>query len=302
MHAFQPKSPYPTRLRRLAGHRPLANCAISIILAGLVLGGLAACDHGSAGPMRAAGTPEEQVAELIEAFTPLDRTVTSDISDAKFIHGQKVQAELSKAGPAVGHAALMALQDPTAKPVDVERALLTVAARANPAETQTLLENMLTQYGASMSLRTEGTLLLAEIAPKRAIELLEPLVKKQKQDSTMPDEEFLERAWIIACDKVGRSPVPELCDIATNLFQPTYPRVMAIRELGKRPDPRGEAALRTILVESTGDGYVRRVTVQSLHTLLPSETACTLFREVAAREADMNFLRFLSDALEKWCG
>jgi hypothetical protein len=252
--------------------------------------------------MAAPGTPEQRVAELIVAFSPLDRTVTSDVSDAKFIHGQKVQAELCAAGPEVGHAALMALKDPAEKPVDVERALITVAARANPKETVPLLESLLMQYGTSMSLRTEGTLLLAEVAPERAIELLESLVTKQKQSSTMPEEEFLLKAWIIACDKTKRSPVPELCDVATNLFQATYPRVIAVRELGKRPDPRGEAALRTILVESTGDGYLRRITVQSLHQLLPRETACALFQEIAAKEADLNFLRFLADVLEKWCG
>ncbi len=302
MHAYPPSRPSPTCPRHPAGLRPLANCAISIALAGLGFWGLPSCDHGSAAPLAAPGSPEQQVGELIEAFSPLDRTVTSDISDAKFIHGQKVQAELSKAGPAVGHAALMALQLKTEKPVDVERALLTVAAHADPLETVPLLESLLTQYGASLSLRTEGTLLLAEVAPARALELLEPLVTKQKQSSTMPDQEFLVKAWVIACDKTGRSPVPELCDVATNLFQPGYARVLAVRELGKRPDPRGEAALRTILVESTGDGYLRRITVQSLHALLPRETACELLHEVAAKEADLNFLRFLADAIEKWCG
>jgi hypothetical protein len=96
--------------------------------------------------------------------------------------------------------------------------------------------------------------------------------------------------------------VPELCDVATNMFQDGATRVLAVKELGKRRDPRGEAALRTILVESTGDGYLRRKAVQSLHAILPAETACILFREVASKEADMNFLRFLADALGDWCG
>jgi hypothetical protein len=322
MTASTRSNPHPASIPRPIGRRPLAQCAISIaraaalaragilVTAVLLLGSLSACDHSDATPLRAAGTPEARIGELIEAFSPLDRTVTSDVSDAKFVHGQKLQAELCKAGPAVGHAALVALKAQTdakndpleEKPVDVERALLTVAAFAAPKETQVLLENLLTQYGASLQLRTEATLLLAQIAPERAIELLEPLVTKQKQNSTMPDEEFLLKAWIIACDKTKRSPVPELCDVATNLFQPGYPRVIAVRELGKRPDPRGEAALRTILVESTGDGYLRRITVQSIHALLPRETACELFHQVAAKEADMNFLRFLADAIEKWCG
>jgi hypothetical protein len=292
------------RTPRALRHRPLVLCAVSIIGLALLVSGSAfsGCSKGDAASSRAQGGPEERVGELIEAFTPLDRTVTSDISDAKFIHGQKVLEELSHAGPVVGHAALVALQEKKEKPVDVERALLTVAARANPAETVPLLESLLTQYGASLSLRTEATLLLAEVAPARAIELLEPLVTKQRQSQTMPEEEFLLKAWVIACDKTGRSPVKELCDVATNIFQPGYARVLAVRELGKRPDPRGEAALRAIVIESTGDGYLRRITIQSLHELLPAETACELFRKVAEKEADMNFLRFLADAIEKWCG
>jgi hypothetical protein len=301
-----PPAPTPDRAPGRSRHRPLGRCALSI--AGLAVLGLvsltffssAGCRDGDAAPAKA-GTPEERIGELVEAFTPLDRTVTSDVSDARFVHGQKLLDELGHAGPAVGHAALMALQEKKEKPVDVERALLMVAARADTAEAQPLLENLLTQYGASLNLRTEATLLLAEVAPARAIELLEPLVTLQKQNQTMPDASFLLKAWVMACDKTGRSPVKELCDVATNLFQEGYARVLAVEELGKRHDPRGEAALRTILVESTGDGYLRRKTTQSLHAILPAETACELFHQVAAKEADMNFLKFLADALEKWC-
>lgn len=264
-----------------------------------------ACQRGDASQPQAksgADQPQARIGELVEVFSPLDRTVTSDISDARFIRGQKLLEELSHAGPAVGHAALMALQEKKEKPVDVERALLTVAARADTAETEPLLESLLTQYGATLNLRTEATLLLAEVAPQRAIALLEPIVTLQKQNQTMPDESFLLHAWVTACEKTGRSPVKELCDVATNLFQEGYARVYAVEELGKRHDPRGEAALRTILVESTGDGYLRRKATQSLHAILPAETACEIFRSVAAKEADMNFLRFLADAIQRWCG
>src|SRR5262249_36580216 len=109
-------------------------------------------------------------------------------------------------------------------------------------------------------------------------------------------------AWITACSKTGRSPVNELCAVATNFGQEEYARVLAVRELGEHQDPRGEKALRAILLESTGDGYLRRVATQSLHKGLPAETACQLFKEVASKEADLNFARFLGDVLEKWCG
>jgi hypothetical protein len=128
------------------------------------------------------------------------------------------------------------------------------------------------------------------------------MVLKQKSNQTMPPAEFLVRAWCTACDKTGRSPVPELCDVATNLFQEESARVRAVKELGHRPDPRGEKALRAILVESTGDGYLRRMAAQGLRDTLPRETACGVFQQVADREADLNFLRFLADMLDKNCG
>lgn len=244
---------------------------------------------------------DARIADLIEAYTPLDRTVTSDVKDAKFERQLKALDECSKGGTAVGHAALAALQRPHEKAVDVERALLTVGARAATAEALPLLENLVTQYGTALDLRTEAALLLAEVAPERALVVLEPMVTKQRQQQTMPPAEFLVKAWVIACEKTGTSPVNVLCDVATNLFQEEAARVRSVKELGRHKDPRAEAALRTILVESTGDGYLRRMAAQSLHAVLPAETACTLLHEVASKEADMNFLRFLVDALDEWC-
>jgi len=275
---------------------------VLLALAGLILMAGTACRRGDA---TASGNAEAEakvrVDALIEVFTPLDRTVPSNVTDVRFKEGQELLAELSAAGPEVGHAALAALREGVERPVDVERALLMVGARAATAEAQPLLENLLTQYGASLHLRTEGTFLLAEVLPHRAIELLEPIVTRQKQESTMPPHEFLLKAWVVACDKTGRSPVKELADVATNLFAEGSARVLAVKELGLRRDPRGEAALRAILVESTGDGYLRRKVVQSLYATLPSETACALFRQVAEREADLNFLRFMADVLGDWC-
>ncbi len=288
-------------LRTRATKRPLARRALSNALAPLLLA-LAGwgCDRTPTGAS-APASARAAIQELVEVFTPLDRTVTSDVEDAKFVKGLKVLERCSKGGVDVGRAALDVLREKHERSVPVERALLTVAARAATADATPLLEKLVTEYGGALDLRTEAVFLLAEVAPERALVVLEPFVTKQKQSSTMPDNEFIVRGWIMACRQTGRSPVPELCDVATNIFQPTYPRVEAVRELANYRDPRAEAALRTILVESTGDGYLRRITVQSLHTLLPAETACTLFRDVASKEADMNMLKFLADAIEKWC-
>ncbi|MBL8858238.1 MAG: hypothetical protein JNL28_07040 [Planctomycetes bacterium] len=260
--------------------------------------------HGCGEPVakvHEAGTPEGMVAELVEAYTPLDRTVTSDVEDAKFVRQLKVLDQCSQGGEEVGRVALERLRQPHERIVGVERALLMVAARAATKDTQPLLEKLVLEYGSALELRTEAALLLAEVAPERALEILEPMITKTKQTMTMPPAEFLVRAWVIACERTGRSPVPALADVATNLYQEGAARVRAVKELGRHKDPRSEAALRTILVESTGDGYLRRMAAQSLHAILPAEMACALFNEVASKEADMNFLRFLANALDLWC-
>jgi HEAT repeat protein len=272
---------------------------------GLFLGfaaGLGASCSDATGSAPAA-SPDARVAELVAALAPIPETVTSDIKDAHFHRGVELTAELSAAGPEVGRAALRALQSRSGeKDVAIERGLLGVAARAATEDALPLLENLVTQYGPALDLRTEAALLLGEVAPERAIELLRPMLLRQSRNKTTPPVEFLVAAWVVACDKTGRSPVPELCDVATDLFQEGSARVRAVKELGLHPDPRGEKALRAILVESTGDGYLRRKAAQGLRDTLPQETACVLFRQVADKEADLNFLAFLGDMLDKNCG
>ena len=288
----------PARAR--CGGGPFAGFA----LAGLLAAGLlvaAGCRDANGRPAQPSPAAEARIQEMIETLRPLGKTVTSDITDARFHRGNALVAELSAAGPDVGRAALAALQQQTERDVAVEYGLLRVGARAATADALPLLENLLTNYGPALELRTEAALLLAEVAPERALVLLEPMVLKRKQNQTMPPAEFLVKAWVAACDATGRSPVPELADVATNLFQEDSARVRAVKELGKRPDPLGEKALRAILVESTGNGYLRRMAAQAIRDSLAAERACEVFREVADKEADLNMLQFLADMIGDNC-
>jgi hypothetical protein len=268
---------------------------------------LPACDRkGSNGSSAAAteNSPKERIANLVELFTPLAKTVTSDKTDQQFIAGQELLAQLSAAGPEVGRAALDRLREvPDGKrPQAVERALLTVAARAAPEDSRVLLENLVTQYGTDLALRTEATLLLAEVHPQRALAILEPFVRKARQSQTLPPQEFLVRAYTTACEKTQTDPVPALADAAANLFMDEAARVRCVKELGNHPgNPLAEKALAAILIESTGDGYLRRMAVQGLIKILPRESACSLLTQVADKEADTNMLLFLRDALDKFC-
>ena len=294
---------------------PQARCGRSSSRAGrailhtLVLAGFLTalgCNRGESKDAAAAGvgTARERVTRLVELFTPLPKTVTSDKTDAQFIAGQSLLAELSAAGPEVGREALARLREVPdgVRPQGVERALLTVAARAAPADSGVLLENLVTQYGSDISLRTEALLLLAEVHPARAKEILEPMVRDPRAPATLPPQEFRVRGWVTACEKTNTDPVPVLVDVAANMFQEESARVRAVAELGRHPGNRlAEQALSTILVESTGDGYLRRKAAQSLIAILPRETVCSLLTQVVDKEADLNMLVFLRDALDKHC-
>jgi len=268
----------------------------------LFVAAASACRDAAGTLPQPARSADARIAELIDALTPIAETVTSDITDAHFHRGNELLAELCAADPEVGRAALRALQSRQTKMVQVERGLLAVAARAATADALPLLENLTQNYGPSLDLRTEAALFLAEVAPERALLLIEPMMLRKVRNQTTPPVEFLVRAWVIACQKTGRSPVPELCDVATNLLQEGSARVRAVAELGLHPDPRGERALRAILVESTGDGYLRRKAAQALRDTLPRETACEIFRQAGDKEADLNFLTFLAKMVEMNCG
>jgi HEAT repeat protein len=253
----------------------------------------------------ATGSVDADLLELVDVMTPLEKTVTSDITDRRFLRGRELLGQLRNAGRDAGLKAMemLRLPPPSGKirPVDVERALLDVAAHAAAEDARPLLESLVTQYGPTLELRTEATMLFAETSPRRALEVLEPMVKKAHPTQTQPPAEFILRSFVTACDKTGRSPVPELADVATNLFMDETARIRAVKELGHRPEPLAIQALQAILVESTGDGYLRRMAAQGLRDSLPKENACELFQRTSEREADLNFLQFLRDMLEKNC-
>jgi hypothetical protein len=293
--------------------RALANSACRALgLAALALA--CACSRDPAAPASAhvastqadgATDPKARIHELVEALMPIDKTVTSDVKDQHFLRGQSLIASLRKGGREVGVEALRVLGEKkpgdAAWPVDVERGLLDVASHAAPDDARPLLEALVRQYGPSLELRTQALVFYSETWPQDAIAFLEPLITKARPNQTLPPAEFMVDAWVTACTKVGRSPVKELSDIATNMFQDETARIRAVKDLGHYRDPLATQALSAILVESTGDGYLRRMAAQGLRDTLDRESACKIFEEVAQREADMGMLDFLKDMLDKNC-
>ncbi|MCB9914374.1 MAG: hypothetical protein H6828_04370 [Planctomycetes bacterium] len=241
---------------------------------------------------------------MVELSTPLDPTLTSDYHDRRLHEWKALLEELRKAPEAVGLEALKRFEQveamPEEQPVLVRKNLLDVAAHAATAATQPKLEELTLEYGHKIDIRTEAALLLGDVAPARAVELLGPLLL-EKRTSTMPEDEFLLKSYVLGCAKSGADPVPVLVDVATNIFKQGAARYQAVEELGNHPDRLAQQALRAILVESTGDAYLRRKAAQAIRKSYPREEACAIFREVVQLEADANFQLFMEDMIQDNC-
>jgi hypothetical protein len=263
-----------------------------------------ACNKGeSSAEMHAleSADPKAEIIELIRLLTPLDPTLTSDYHDrhlkAQWAHQERLEA----GGEEIGRAALAAFRANRDETAMVRRGLLQVAARTAPEDAALLLEKLVLEYGHPLDERAEAALLFGEADPERAMEVLEPMCRRKKRNETLPHDEFLIRGWVKACEGMGISPVPVLVDNATNIMKDSTSRHYSVKQLGNHIDPLGRQALEVVLIESTGNGYIRRMAAQSLRKTVPAEEACALFKEVADRESENNFLRFMLDVIAETC-
>lgn len=309
MSLFSTRLPSRAALRTPDRARPHTS-SVRLAAAGLLLaalGGLPSCDgdaaHGSGNDgAPAVGTDSERLNRLVAAMTPLRADLTSDHHDRHLHEGRALLEELKAGDADLGHAALKAYETGGYEVDAVRRGLLTVAAYCAPEDTQQKLEDLILVYGTGVIAdRAVAVDLLAETSPQRAIEIYEPLMKKKKQRSTMPDDEFFVSAYIIACRNTGHDPVPALADVATNIMKQPVARYFAVDELANHPGKTSFNVLRTILVESTGDAYLRRKAAQAIRKSVPNETACEIFREILQKEAEQNFAIFMLDMIEDNC-
>ena len=246
----------------------------------------------------------QQVAELLRSLQPLDPALTSDHHDRWFMDNKILVERLEATSrPQVGWAALHAFTNYPQRHHAIRSTLLALGAHVSPKEAEPLLAELAFTYGHFIEDRSEALLLLAEVAPETFFAGAEAHIQRQgKPEQTAPNDEFFVEGWRGACEQSGRSPVPMMAQVATNYALEPYARVIALRSLAARPDdPRASGAIRTTLVESTGDGYLRRVSAQTVLASFPKETACELLIEVQRREADVNFARFLDDVIQTNC-
>jgi len=297
-------APSPADGISVRAHRRLIPLAIAVpLFLAIAFGAIACGDKKEKVSITeiSATEAEAEIKELIRLLTPLDPTLTSDHHD-RHLKAQRIQqAKLEMEVAEFGRAALAAFHKNRDETASVRRGLLQVAARSAPEDTAPLLEKLVVEYGHPLDERAEATLLFGEAAPARALQVLEAMCRRTKRNETLPHDEFLIRGWVKACENLEISPVPVLVDNATNITKDSTSRHYAVKQLGKHVDPLGRQALEIVLIESTGNGYIRRMAAQSLRKTIPAEEACALFREVADRESENNFLRFLLDIIAETC-
>lgn len=108
-------------------------------------------------------------------------------------------------------------------------------------------------------------------------------------------------AWLEATRKLEHDPVPLLALIVTDIARQQDIRHLAARTLGSYPSTLGRQALETVLVESTGNGYIRRLALQSLQESLPKEEFCAEALRVQENESDAAFIDFIESMLVNHC-
>lgn len=247
-----------------------------------------------------------QVRDLVTALTPPPATSNSAVQ-REFVNRRRDVLRTAKAGsPALGHAVRRELEEHPEHIRDVRRGLLEVAAHTIPTEMEPVLVQLVTEFGEDLGLRTKAAELLGATHPAKAVEVLGPLIRDPRPGLTLPPGDILVSTFADAAQAADIDVLDALTEIATNLFIDESARLSAVRGVAKYSGPRARAAIRILVIESTGNGYLRRQAVFALieHSKVDPETAaelCPMLTEICDKETDLNFLEFMLNVLDKHC-
>lgn len=245
----------------------------------------------------------DRIGAFLDAMVQPPLEETSDVHDRWLQETRALIAELCDAGEDVGNAALHAFCGDASDYTITRWALLRIGANASPEAAAPLLRELMLNYGFRRDDRAEATLLYARVDPAGYMEdAREYVLRSERPRKTMPDDEFLIRGWVAACEELGTSPVDVCADVATNLWMQPYARVVAIETLAAHGDDGlAREALRTCLIESTGDGNIRRKAAQAIRDGWAREDACSILEDVLSKEVDPTFASFLTTLLHAHC-
>jgi HEAT repeat protein len=244
---------------------------------------------------------ERALRDLITAVTPPPSSASVPARNDWFGQRQALLERLRQGGPELGRAALERFHEEEDAILEVRSGLLDIAAHAAPEDTRQLLVELIDTYGPELGLRTRACGLLARTSPETAVELLGGIIADTQRDRTYPPDDQMIEAWVLACDATGHDPVEGLAAVVTDPRRTADGRHRAARALGEYPSNRGRQALESVLTESSGNNYLRRLAAQSLQKTLPTEELCATLRRIVEREIDTNFIVFLADMLEASC-
>lgn len=214
---------------------------------------------------------------------------------------------MRNAGPEVGRAVYDEYQGNPDATLDVRRGLLEVAAFAAPDMMESELVQLVENYGEHLGLRTKACELLAETHPATAVAVLEPFILEPRPGVTLPPADIMVMSYAKAARAINYDAIDTLTSIATNLFVDETARQFAIREVAKYPGARAREAIRILMIESTGNAYLRRDAVKAFveQAEIDPETKailCDTLIEVTNKETDVNFQVFMINVVEKYCG
>ena len=246
----------------------------------------------------------KEILDLLRAMQPLKESLTSDHHDRQYILNRRRVERLEREDRLdVGWAALHAFTNYPERNAVLKNRLLRIGARVSPDEARNLLVELTFNYGYPIEDRTSALEFLPEVDPAAVFEGAPAILEREgRRTQTAPEDEFFVAAWLKACEVSGSDPVPMMASVATNFALDPAARYSAVEALQAHADvPLARATLEQVLVESTGDGYIRRKAAQSILGGYSREEACTILTQVRSREADVNFARFLDDMVQTNC-
>jgi hypothetical protein len=264
---------------------------------------LVACDPGSPASAKASqpDAVRREIRDLITALTPAPATALP-VEKSDWHRQRKATLErLRVQGPEYGLEALRVYREEPPSSAEARAGLLDVAAHCAPEAATPVLVQLVTTFGEHDHVRDKATEYLGECVPEKAVEVLEPLLAARPDDRTYPPEETILSAWMTAYEKLELDPIPVLCAVATDLRRAQEVRHLATRALGRHDGPQSRQALQSLMVESSGNAYIRRLATQSLRQLLPQAEFCKIIETVQSHEADPEFIYFLESTRESAC-
>lgn len=244
---------------------------------------------------------EREVRDLMRAVTPFDPAALPVEKSEWYLTRRRTVERARTLGRAFGAEARRILLEEKPEHEEVRVGLLDAAAHGDPEGTEALLVQLVLEYSDELLVRGKAAELLGETRPARAIEVLEPILREQWDGRTYPSEEAMLNGFLAACRASGHDAVPLLALIATDIQRMQDVRHLAVRSLKDFDTPLSRQALRSIMTESTGNSYIRRLAVQSLRDMLAREEFCPLVEEVQDHEADEQMILFLESVLNENC-